>query len=83
MQFDSDVYGYKNSATRQFITYFVDKYAKGTGTPSRFKKLFNEMESGSDKGTQDPEDAKDLAEAKANAKSKPGKAPAIKGKKAV
>lgn len=92
-QFDSDVYGHKNGATRQFVTYFVDKFAKGIGTPSRVTKLFDALTSGNDRGSESPSDAKDRVEAvsaaaavkvaKAVKSAKTEVAKAVKGKKAA
>lgn len=79
-QFDGPAYGNKQGSVRKFIAYFVDTFAKGTGTPTMFKRLFNKMTEGIDPGPADPEPevkAKPVAKGKAVAK-----APA-KGKKAA
>lgn len=78
-QFDSSVYGHKNGATRKFVSYFVDTYVKGAGSPTMFKRLFNKMVEGADQGTPEPEVEKaPKATAKAVAPAK-----ATAGKKAV
>lgn len=79
-QFDASPYGHKNGAVRKFVTYFVDTYAKGTGTPTMFKRLFNAVVKDADQGTPEPEKEK---AAKPAAKGKAAPAAPAKAKKAA
>lgn len=57
-QFDATPYGHPNGDVRKFVVYLVDVYAKGTGTPTMFKRLFNKMTASANQGTPEPEKAK-------------------------
>lgn len=78
-QFDAAPYGHKNGAVRKFVTYFVDSYAKGAGTPTMFKRLFNSMVANAEQGTPEPEKEAKAAAAAAKAAPK-GKTPAAPAK---
>lgn len=55
--FDSPLYGYPDGQVRQFVTYFVDKFAVGEGSVSQMRKRFTAMVSKAAKGTKQAEPA--------------------------
>lgn len=56
MGLDGPAYGFSNGATRQFVDYFCNAFAVGSGTEKTMLRKFDSMVAGSDPGTESSRD---------------------------
>src|SRR3990167_5316727 len=54
-QFDGPIYGHLDSAVREWVRYFADKFVQGKGTERTIMAKWDRMVKKADKGTKQPE----------------------------